>query len=281
MIKRSCTSFATFELALLYLMMSEGNIPLPTSLLQSNSSTGLSSPPLTPVPMGPTDFTVGGCAPFLKQTVHCGSPAKPSREIDGPGPPPDPALQVPQGLDKTPSADPAPPVRAWSEPATLGEGPPFRPLTHASHCARRMLLASLIVSWKFLHDKTYSSRAWSKITGLSSSEISNNEILFLRDLLAWDLYVDKALFWNWSGELERAAWQAAAMRKVRGEKLDCARSGVTLNVQLEGRVEADMLRDMNDGSVRNYSAANLVCFMGNYYRNVGVGRKVNRAGSAH
>ncbi|KAI9027880.1 hypothetical protein DFJ74DRAFT_660756 [Hyaloraphidium curvatum] len=167
-----------------------------------------------------------------------------------------------------------PRLRTVSGPATLSQDPTnLKPLTHPSHCARRMLLASLVVSWKILHDKTFSSRAWSKITGLTASEISNNEMIFLRDLLRWDMFVDRNLFWNWSSELEKAAWGAAQMREVRKEKRECRPAE---QAGIVHRADADMdsmLAQIDDGSVRNYSASNLVYFLPAY--------RMTRAASVH
>jgi hypothetical protein len=116
-----------------------------------------------------------------------------------------------------------------------------------------MLLSSLVISWKYLHDKTYSSRAWSKITGLTAPEVSNNEMVFLRDLLDWDMFVDRAQFWAWSFELEKAAWSAASMREVRREK----RESMPEPGQSQ---DSDIMQQIDDGSVRNYSASNLIYF---------------------
>lgn len=138
-----------------------------------------------------------------------------------------------------------------------------------------MLLSAMVVSWKYLHDKTYSSRAWSKITGLPPTEISANEILFLRDLLQWDMFVDRTLFWSWSSELEKAAWSAASMRAVRKERGQAAKLAVTnarahahslpravpMAAPVSGLDELEMLAQIDDGSVRNYSASNLVYFL--------------------
>ena len=49
-------------------------------------------------------------------------------------------------------------------------------------CGRRMLLAAIILAGKVLEDRSYSNRAWSKITGLSIKEINANELAFLRVL---------------------------------------------------------------------------------------------------
>lgn len=47
-------------------------------------------------------------------------------------------------------------------------------------CGRRMFLASLMLAFKFLQDRNYSSRAWSTISGLSLKDINGNEAALLR-----------------------------------------------------------------------------------------------------
>ncbi|KAG2225792.1 hypothetical protein INT45_011460 [Circinella minor] len=63
-------------------------------------------------------------------------------------------------------------------------------------CGRRMFLASLMVSSKYLHDKNYRNRAWAKISGLDIKEINAAELAFLR-LIDYKLYVSKPTFDKW------------------------------------------------------------------------------------
>lgn len=67
----------------------------------------------------------------------------------------------------------------------------------AMQCGRRMFLTSLILASKYLQDRNYSARAWSKISGLPLKEINDNERRFL-SIVCWDLHVPKATFENWS-----------------------------------------------------------------------------------
>lgn len=62
-------------------------------------------------------------------------------------------------------------------------------------CGRRMFLAALICASKFLQDRTYSNKAWAKISSLPVHEINTNEKVFL-DLLEYNLFVDADLFKN-------------------------------------------------------------------------------------
>ncbi|KAF9409735.1 hypothetical protein BGZ94_001875 [Podila epigama] len=63
-------------------------------------------------------------------------------------------------------------------------------------CGRRMFLAALILASKFQQDRTYSNKAWSKISGLPVSEINLNEITFL-ELIDYRLFVSQAVFQKW------------------------------------------------------------------------------------
>ncbi|KAL0074377.1 cyclin-domain-containing protein, partial [Phycomyces blakesleeanus] len=63
-------------------------------------------------------------------------------------------------------------------------------------CGRRMFMASLMLASKYLHDKNYRNRAWTKISGLSVSEINAAEMAFLK-LIDYKLYVSKPTFDKW------------------------------------------------------------------------------------
>ena len=67
----------------------------------------------------------------------------------------------------------------------------------AVQCGRRMFLAALILASKYLQDRNYSARAWSKISGLSTAEINQNEWAFL-EAVDWKLHVPEPLFQRWS-----------------------------------------------------------------------------------
>jgi len=57
-------------------------------------------------------------------------------------------------------------------------------------CPRRTFLASLILASKFMQDKCYSNRAWSKLSGFPARELSCCERA-LGDALNWRLWVGK------------------------------------------------------------------------------------------
>ena len=60
----------------------------------------------------------------------------------------------------------------------------------AMQCGRRMFLAALILASKYLQDRNFSARAWSKISGLRICEINSNECAFL-SAVGWALHVPK------------------------------------------------------------------------------------------
>lgn len=71
---------------------------------------------------------------------------------------------------------------------------------HASRvlqCGRRMFLAALILASKYLQDRNYSARAWSKISGLATQEINQNEMAFLV-AVNWKLHITDKVFKRWT-----------------------------------------------------------------------------------
>lgn len=67
----------------------------------------------------------------------------------------------------------------------------------ALQCGRRMFLAALILASKYLQDRNYSARAWSKISGLATQEINQNEMAFLL-AVNWKLHITDAVFQRWT-----------------------------------------------------------------------------------
>ena len=64
-------------------------------------------------------------------------------------------------------------------------------------CGRRMFLAALILASKYLQDRNFTARAWSKITGLPARDIAFNESIFL-DKIEWRLHMTEANFKHWN-----------------------------------------------------------------------------------
>jgi len=69
--------------------------------------------------------------------------------------------------------------------------------TRALQCGRRMFLSALILASKYLQDRNYSARAWSKISGLNTQEINQNEMAFLL-AVNWKLHITDAVFQRWT-----------------------------------------------------------------------------------
>ncbi len=67
----------------------------------------------------------------------------------------------------------------------------------ALQCGRRMFLAALILASKYLQDRNYSARAWSKISGLNTLEINQNEMAFLL-AVNWQLHITEPIFQRWA-----------------------------------------------------------------------------------
>ncbi|KAM7186602.1 G1/S-specific cyclin pas1 [Rhypophila sp. PSN 637] len=69
--------------------------------------------------------------------------------------------------------------------------------SQALQCGRRMFLAALILASKYLQDKNYSARAWSKISGLKTREINQFEIAFLL-AVDWKVHITDETFNRWT-----------------------------------------------------------------------------------
>ncbi|EGD92029.1 hypothetical protein H112_00319 [Trichophyton rubrum D6] len=69
--------------------------------------------------------------------------------------------------------------------------------SRAMQCGRRMFLSALILASKYLQDRNYSARAWSKISGLNTAEINQNELMFLQ-AVDWRLHISDAVFQRWN-----------------------------------------------------------------------------------
>lgn len=63
-------------------------------------------------------------------------------------------------------------------------------------CGRRMFLSALILASKYLQDRNYSAKAWSKITSLPVKEINANERTFLK-AVDYDLHLDVDKYNEW------------------------------------------------------------------------------------
>ncbi|KAM0333439.1 hypothetical protein ACHAQA_002101 [Verticillium albo-atrum] len=77
------------------------------------------------------------------------------------------------------------------------EQPDDRHECRALQCGRRMFLAALILASKYLQDRNYSARAWSKISGLATHEINQNELAFIF-AVDWELHITDDVFQRWT-----------------------------------------------------------------------------------
>lgn len=69
--------------------------------------------------------------------------------------------------------------------------------SRALQCGRRMFLAALILASKYLQDRNYSARAWSKISGLRVCEINSNELTFCQ-AVEWNFHIPERIFDQWA-----------------------------------------------------------------------------------
>ncbi|KAN0060089.1 PHO85 cyclin-5 [Thecaphora frezii] len=86
-----------------------------------------------------------------------------------------------------------------------------RARSHAKmlNCPRRMFLAAIMVSSKFVQDRTYSNRAWSKISGLPVKELGKIERAFLA-AIDYHLVVGESEWETWVSELMKPSASGAA-----------------------------------------------------------------------
>jgi len=103
--------------------------------------------------------------------------------------------KLPQG-DFTKEQPPPPPPKSDQGLSSNGASPE-RSACRAMQCGRRMFLAALMLASKYIQDRNYSTRAWSKISGLRSAEINENEREYLM-AINYDLHIPKESFENWS-----------------------------------------------------------------------------------
>ncbi|KAI9656682.1 MAG: hypothetical protein M1831_004592 [Alyxoria varia] len=101
----------------------------------------------------------------------------------------------------------------------------------AVRCGRRMFLAALILASKFLQDRNYTARAWSKITGLRTQEIVENEFNFL-SAIGWKLHLKEQDFAPWNHIILRcteSTWLGENIRITWSRILTMLEDGLTLH----------------------------------------------------
>ncbi|KIX10406.1 uncharacterized protein Z518_01488 [Rhinocladiella mackenziei CBS 650.93] len=105
----------------------------------------------------------------------------------------------------------------------------------AMQCGRRMFLSALMLASKYLQDRNYSARAWSKISGLRSNEINENEREYLLQI-DYDLHVPKESFDNWSKIV-------LALSKLSKERPPCRPHSPNVDI-FPGSGSSNVLADM-------------------------------------
>ncbi|EXJ80306.1 hypothetical protein A1O1_08448 [Capronia coronata CBS 617.96] len=146
---------------------------------------------------------------------------------------------------KLPCAD----SRKRQQSSSAGDEASERSQCRAMQCGRRMFLSALMLASKYLQDRNYSARAWSKISGLRSSEINQNEREYLTKI-DYNLHVPKELFDNWSKIV-------IALSKLSKEPVQCPSGSCNLDLGQPGSgtnaILADMVSEVDVGHVRSDS----------------------------
>lgn len=127
----------------------------------------------------------------------------------------------------------------------------------AMQCGRRMFLAALVLASKYLQDRNYSTRAWSKISGLKVSEINTNERVFLA-AVNWKLHMPEALFQRWERIVLRYSPSGHTPAVPRSSPAACQTWRIIvrqLNVDLDQFDNRGMLISDNDSAYYSESSA--------------------------
>jgi len=98
--------------------------------------------------------------------------------------------------------------------------------SRAMQCGRRMFLAALILASKYLQDRNYSARAWSKISGLNTLEINQNELAFLT-AVDWKLHIPEPIFQRWT-DIVLKYTPSAQSPQLGMERVNCWKSVMPL-----------------------------------------------------
>lgn len=84
-------------------------------------------------------------------------------------------------------------------------------------CGRRAFLSALMIASKYVQDRNYSIRAWSKISGLPVPELCENEQLFL-SAMDWNAHVQYDVYSRWSSVLFECACDYSVTKHSTWEK---------------------------------------------------------------
>lgn len=75
-------------------------------------------------------------------------------------------------------------------------------------CGRRMFVAALMLASKWVQDRSFKTRAWSKITGLSPAELNANEYVFL-ERIDFRLHISKQDYEDWNLIVTKSTYRTA------------------------------------------------------------------------
>lgn len=118
-----------------------------------------------------------------------------------------------------------------------------------------MFLTALILASKYLQDRNYSARAWSKISGLNILEINRNELVFLL-AVNWQLHITETVFQRWTDIFSRHT----AIHPLSGGATSLVRGEISTNwkmIVLGLNVQLDNITDIISRS--NSLSAGSVC----------------------
>lgn len=142
------------------------------------------------------------------------------------------------------------PAGVLAQNSRNSHGEPRERECRALQCGRRMFLSALMLASKYLQDRNYSARAWSKISGLRSNEINENERDYLY-LIDYSLHIPKESFDNWSKiviSLSRLSNKAPQCRAEFSD-IDSGNSGSGTGTSLADMVPSLHLDEAEDQSI--------------------------------
>ncbi|KAJ3323905.1 hypothetical protein HDU76_013523, partial [Blyttiomyces sp. JEL0837] len=207
-LRRSRTTMSTLQLALLYVIrlrnkMHVGSVNKVASVsasLESDGNGGFARIPFAEVGSGISGNVDGPDATAAQKMIMSISSGE---NVISNGVENVPVVNVVPDLttvaSSTGSSFEPSPVMQVPDVATIPppqNQPQQSPSQQQQLCPRRMFLASLILASKYLQDKTYSNKAWAKISGLSLGEVNKAEMKMLK-WLDFDLHVSMGTFEAW------------------------------------------------------------------------------------
>ncbi|KAK4995069.1 hypothetical protein LTR28_000651 [Elasticomyces elasticus] len=112
-----------------------------------------------------------------------------------------------------------------------------------------MFLAALILASKYLQDRNFSAKAWSKMSGLKVCEINLNEMAFLRTV-DWKLHIPGKLFQRWT-EIVLRSGSYGPFADASNDAIIFFRDSSRENHKLSSKAAFDVLCDGTGELYRN------------------------------